>query len=298
MKHLIISFLFAFSTLHTEELPSPRSILEDTYKIPANYIDNYKIPKVLYKTGPKKTCATNKTLAHLFKLNEATSGYTTLFFDDKASRNIFEQYFAPKYLMAYDKILPSAFKADLFRLAILYLCGGVYSDLTQHFLKDPSPYVLHNKKFVTLCVDLHDRGIYNAFMASPPRHPVILYILDAIVQEILEERIPKLYLDITGPRAVHRHLKKFFKRAKISRAPTSTHNTTYKYHGRDGQEHLINVPFRLAKSNKNQMLYIIDKKSEPVIQCKYREDPSGPYLYEKLLNKQHYSDYSLQEIYN
>ena len=49
-------------------------------------------------------------------------------------REFIKVNFNPLVLKAYDTLIPTAYKADLFRLCVLYINGGIYGDLTQEFL--------------------------------------------------------------------------------------------------------------------------------------------------------------------
>ena len=49
-------------------------------------------------------------------------------FHDAACREFIAQEYPPDVLMAYDRLIPTAFKADLWRYCVLYKYGGVYLD--------------------------------------------------------------------------------------------------------------------------------------------------------------------------
>lgn len=56
-------------------------------------------------------------------------GYEYVFYDDQECRRFLGDNFDPLILMAYDAIMPGAFKADLFRYCELYLNGGWWFDI-------------------------------------------------------------------------------------------------------------------------------------------------------------------------
>ena len=76
-------------------------------------------------------------------------------------------------------ITPGAFKADLFRLIILYHFGGVYSDIGHMFLQPMTNFINFDFDECVLVKDLQDGfiQIHNAFMAAYPRHPLIKSML-------------------------------------------------------------------------------------------------------------------------
>ena len=56
-------------------------------------------------------------------------GYEYVFYDDNECRQFLREKFDPLVLMAYDAIVPGAFKSDLFRYCELYLNGGWWFDI-------------------------------------------------------------------------------------------------------------------------------------------------------------------------
>ena len=87
-----------------------------------NTYTNIKIPLILYKTGPEEIYC--KILKCKYE-----------YYNDEDCREFIETYFENKVLKAYDSLIPTAYKADLFRYCILYVKGGIYGDLTQTHLE-------------------------------------------------------------------------------------------------------------------------------------------------------------------
>ena len=80
-------------------------------------------------------------------------------FDDNDCREFIKKYFKPDVLEAYDNLIPGAYKADLWRLCILFINGGIYIDIKfccvngfklieltekEHFVKDRPPNSIYN----------------------------------------------------------------------------------------------------------------------------------------------------------
>ena len=51
------------------------------------------------------------------------------FYDEIAAREFISRHFTPIILRAYDSIVPAGLKADLFKLCVLLLHGGVWADI-------------------------------------------------------------------------------------------------------------------------------------------------------------------------
>lgn len=187
-----------------------------------NYTVDYKlkkfnIPNLIYRTHKtKNVCLPMYKYCHekWIKLNP---DYSMIWFDNKEcekylenlkySKNTFLSLNANRILECYNKIKPGAYKADLWRLIILYDKGGVYVD------SYASPFVsidemlnsinsIDDISLITvrdcICKGI-DHGIHNGFMISTPEN---LYIKNCI-SEILSNIESNYYgfnpLSITGP---------------------------------------------------------------------------------------------------
>lgn len=58
-----------------------------------------------------------------------SSRFDYFFYDDAAARKFILHNFPPRILEAYDSIIPAGLKADLFKLSVLLLHGGVWADI-------------------------------------------------------------------------------------------------------------------------------------------------------------------------
>ena len=167
------------------------------------------IPYILYKTGPFDT-VTQSEIIECFKTNEKMLKSKIVYFNDKACKNFIKQHFGPNIVKAYNMLIPGAYKADLWRLCVLYIHGGIYGDLTQTFLKKYD--VNEDNADIIFVKDRKNAGIYNAFMAAKKRNGFIKYCIEQIVWQILIRNKGRGTLDITGPQALQRHYFTFFHR--------------------------------------------------------------------------------------
>ena len=198
------------------------------------------IPYVLYKTGPFDT-VTQPEIVECFQINEKMLKSKIVYFNDRACKNFIKQHFGPNIIKAYDMLIPGAYKADLWRLCVLYIHGGIYGDLTQTFLREYN--VNKDNADIILVRDTCESkyGIYNAFMAAKKRNGFLQYCIEQIVKQILMKDKRKNYLDITGPRALKRHYLTFF---HVNRIKTGLQ----RLRGLDNKIYRINVPFRHAET--------------------------------------------------
>jgi mannosyltransferase OCH1-like enzyme len=139
-------------------------------------------------------------------------------------------------------LIPGAYKADLWRLCVLYIHGGIYGDLTQTFLREYN--VNKDNADIILVRDRpygdHSDGIYNAFMAAKKRNGFIQYCIEQIVKQILMRNKGRTALDITGPQALRRHYLTFFHVNRINFGLQTLR-------GIDNKIYRINIPFRHAE---------------------------------------------------
>ena len=168
-----------------------------------NDIDNVSyIPKNVFMT-----LATFDTLEENSKINEIKNQWEVLIdckvhrYNDGECRNLIESHFDKRILSAYDKLIPGAFKSDIWRLCALYMYGGVYADV--HIIPEEksNPNVILDSCDYVFCIDYptSSKYIYNAFMKMPKGSSIALAILEAIIHNVENEIYPSSDLEVTGP---------------------------------------------------------------------------------------------------
>tara|TARA_Y100001970_G_C14159999_1_gene817936 strand:- start:837 stop:1619 length:783 start_codon:yes stop_codon:yes gene_type:complete len=174
------------------------------------------IPYILYKTGPFDT-VTHSRIIQCFQTNEKMLKSKIIYFNDKTCKDFIQHYFGSNVVKAYNKLIPGAYKADLWRLCVLYIHGGIYGDVTQTFLKEYD--VNKNNADIILVRDRCDDDtyyrIYNAFMAARKGNGFIRYCIEQIVKQVLLNDLGRDPFDITGPQALRRHYLTFFKKRTV-----------------------------------------------------------------------------------
>jgi mannosyltransferase OCH1-like enzyme len=133
--------------------------------------------------------------------------YQQVYFDDNDCREFIADHYS-EYLSDYDVIIPGAYKADVFRLLFLYYYGGIYNDSSQRYLVPVKDLV--DSKMIVLVNDLDCRGFFNAFMASPPQHPLIKKMIDLVIDNVRNRFYGDDVLDITGPHALRKAVLEYY----------------------------------------------------------------------------------------
>ena len=136
------------------------------------------IPKTIYMTYKYKPPL------HVFKKWEILNpDYTINFNLDVDCIQFLKQEFSDDIANLFINIKEGMYKADLWRLCILYMYGGVYADI------DLVPYVSidniieDNYNFYS-CLSADKKSIFQALIITEPRNPLLLqFIMSFIINE-------------------------------------------------------------------------------------------------------------------
>ncbi len=109
-------------------------------------------------------------------------GFAYRLFDDAGARDFLERC-DPSVLQAYRIAREPAQKADIFRLAWLFLCGGYYADADDRCLAAIAQAVPADAGLVLFQDDVGSIG--NNFIGAIPGHPVIGRALEQAVQAVI-----------------------------------------------------------------------------------------------------------------
>jgi len=210
----------------------------DSKSIP-NYI--FRMARFTMDNMPKEV---KEALDHCMAINPE---YIQVYFSDHDCALFIEEYY-PQYAAYYQSVVPGAFRSDICRLLLLEQFGGVYNDIG-HTYVSPLKNVIKNDTFV-IVLDLNKFGIYNSFMASTPRHPLLQKMIQYIMKKVIRRDYGEHQLDITGPHALHR---------SIDSIPLFTNQSVYTI---DGIEYGIKVLQHVPN-------YISD--GSPIIQNKFKD---------------------------
>ena len=138
-----------------------------------------------------------RMLQAINKIRRLNPGFRHYLFDDNECRNFIKENFNNEVLNAYDKLIPGAYKADLWRYCILYKYGGIYMDIKY--------YPINNFKLINLLKKEHwvldngGNGIYNALMVCKPNNEILLKAINQIVVNVKNRFYGNGFLEPTGP---------------------------------------------------------------------------------------------------
>lgn len=154
-----------------------------------------RIPKVLHQFWD--TEAPPQDVQSLMARTKDVNGdFSYRRWNDADARRFLTVFGQSEPLLAYRTARHPAMKADLFRLAVLYVEGGVYLDADDYCAAPLSTLLSPDVEFC--CYQDEFCSIGNNFLAATPRHPLIGAALREATQSVIEGATESLWL-VTGP---------------------------------------------------------------------------------------------------
>ena len=185
-----------------------------------------KIPKIIHQTY------SSSSLPPLFKqcqtaIKKIYSEYTYTFHSDNDIENFMTKHFPEFKKNVFDKLPVKIMKIDVFRYCLMYVFGGIYSDMDYQVLNkfnfDPHTLVLpisHTSNIQDTDYKA-DFVLGNCFFASVPSHPFWAKLIDELTTNIDDviknfpkkkelSKYKKYVLNTTGPNFLTQVYKAYF----------------------------------------------------------------------------------------
>ena len=177
-----------------------KNIFKKIYNRPYTFFKKYYnsiIPLKIYQTWSTKDLPP-KMKEQVELLKSQNPRFEHYLFDDNDCREFIRKHFRPDVLDAYDRLIPGAYKADLWRDCVLFINGGIYMDVK---------FACNNNfKLIELTEKEHfvkDRifplSIYNALMVCKSGNPFLFKCIRRIVNNVNNNFYGNSPLDPTGP---------------------------------------------------------------------------------------------------
>lgn len=237
----------------------------NNYIQPMGYI--YNIPKIVFRGTKDLNVSKNREFYCHKKWIDLNPDFTFLWYTNQDQETFIKRNFPPRILKAYNKLLPGAYKADLWRLCVLYYFGGVYIDeyASPHV---PFKKIIKNTGFISVmdCPEAGS-GIHNGFIIAEKNHPFLACGIEEIVNNIENNYYGKGPLDPTGPMALKKAILKFLGNSNIKIGLNNGKYPFYLFHLKWG-------PYQTIYDGKN-----------PIINKKYS---ILDYIYQKIFASNNY----------
>lgn len=173
--------------------------IEKTLTIPYPMKTKYNviIPTNIFQTWHSKILPPLMTKS-IIKIKKLNPKFNYFLYDDNDCREFIQIHFKEDVLDAYDRLIPGAYKADLWRYCVLFIKGGIYLDIKY------TP--LNGFKFINLTesehlvYDIDGTNIYNALMVCLPGNKLLISAINTIVENVRNKFYGSSFLEPTGPK--------------------------------------------------------------------------------------------------
>lgn len=108
----------------------------------------------------------------------ANPAYEWMYFDDFACDQFMKDHFSSDYYNIYDSLPFGIMKADMWRIAIVYIYGGFYADLDTFCHRALDAWISTEELLVS--EETPHGSICNYFFGATPKHPALLLALESI----------------------------------------------------------------------------------------------------------------------
>jgi len=157
---------------------------------------NSVIPRDIYQTWFTKDLP-QKMRERVELLKRQNPRFNHYLYDDNDCREFIKTHFKSDVLEAYDSLIPGAYKADLWRLCILFINGGIYLDIKLNCINGFKLIELTEREHFVL--DRPPKSIYNALMACKKGNIFLYKCIRRIVENVKTKYYGNTPLHPTGP---------------------------------------------------------------------------------------------------
>lgn len=171
------------------------------------------IPKLIWQTYKTSTLPDESlSCIQSWILNNPT--YQWYYMDDVKCNQFIKDHFHEDFYKMYNSLPYGVMKADTWRIAIIYIYGGIYADIDTVCLT-PADYWLKQYELV-VSYEPPFETIANYCFASIPKHPALYYALEFLIENYhgnnFMDKIDKTGTPIQnyGQDAFNRGIKKYF----------------------------------------------------------------------------------------
>jgi mannosyltransferase OCH1-like enzyme len=119
------------------------------------------------------------------------SGWDYRFYNDVSAKQYILKNFPPRFVDAFDALIPGAYKADLFRYLVLMKEGGVYADVDIMLDTTLDTFITPSMSFFAPRDVVGEYAgepfcLWNGLIGAAPGHPFIVRAVERLVNLILE----------------------------------------------------------------------------------------------------------------
>ena len=157
------------------------------------------IPFNIFQTWSSKENIPTEIQQYINTLKEQNPEFNYQLYGDKECEEYIQNNFESTILQTFRKLIPGAYKADLFRYCILYKLGGIYLDIKYFGVNGFKLIYLTDKEYFVRDIESSGYGIYNAFIVSYPGNLILKNAIYKIVENVKNDYYGPNYFYPTGP---------------------------------------------------------------------------------------------------
>lgn len=220
IRSLLLDSLMGINKMQFELIPREKAAVTSSKE--------RLIPPIIWQTFKTNSVPPNMYKAVSSWFSKNTDCQYNFLMDDEGRQMVAD--FDAELLQCYDLIPKGAFRADIWRYCALYQYGGIYADMDTVCKYPMRKLVRADDQFV-VAHDANPAKLFNAFMCSVPKHPVLRIVLDNIKATLLDAdkresiiKNPGLLYDITGPGGLALAVTTYLGLPELQEFSTKTYN--------------------------------------------------------------------------
>lgn len=152
-----------------------------------------KIPKIVHQTWMTDDASwIQEGKEEWLKINP---DWEYRFYTDKDIDIFIKDNFDSHVYDCYSRIYNGQLRADFFRYCVLYISGGVYCDVDMRpaepfsrFITDTDSCIFAKSPRFNNNDDFYNTSMFNAFLASEPKHPIFKDMIAGVCDNIVNNR--------------------------------------------------------------------------------------------------------------
>jgi len=159
------------------------------------------------------TCWHTKDLPQVMKLNyeriiQMHPIFEHYLFDEKECHDFIRDNFDNDVLTAYNRLIPSSYKSDLWRYCVLYIHGGIYFDIKFQCVNGFRFIALTEKEYFVRDLDKSGGGTLTGLIAVKPGNEIMYKCIRQIVGNVQNNFYGENCLEPTGPNLLGKYFTK------------------------------------------------------------------------------------------
>jgi len=138
--------------------------------------------------------------------------YHYKFMDDNQIQTFMKDNFSHRIVQIFNRMPLGVMKADMWRYCILYVHGGIYSDIDSVVIKPIKDWKIKDEDRIIIALE-NDKHFCQWTILSEPKHPILKKVIEMIVEEAekgIDTKNEHFVHHHTGPgiwtRAIHQTL--------------------------------------------------------------------------------------------